>query len=76
LAYQQAVTRYACRYATAAFSVPGGGIGLRVRYGSGDPIRDQAAWIDGSRGVVIAVGYQEAPSDHAEILALVEQTRR
>ena len=76
LAYQQAVTRYACRYATSAFSIPGGGVGLRIRYGSGDPIRDQAAWVEETRRVVIAIGYRTAPADQSEILRLVDLARR
>jgi hypothetical protein len=75
IAYQKAVTRYACRYATEAFPIPGGGIGLRIQYGSGDPIREQAAWIVGPARAVIAVGYREAPADHHELLDLVEQLR-
>jgi hypothetical protein len=73
--YQRAVTRYACRYATEAFPIPGGGIGLQIRYGSGDPIREQAAWIVGPARAVIAVGHKEAPADHHELLDLVEQLR-
>ena len=73
--YQQAVTRYACRYATEAFRIPGGGVGLRIRYGSGDPIRDQAAWVVGPARTLIAVGYKEAPADHHQLLDLVEQLR-
>lgn len=46
LSYHQAVTAYACRYSSEVFSVPGGGVGLRILYGSGDPVRDQVAWID------------------------------
>lgn len=75
LSYHQAVTAYACRYSSEVFSVPGGGVGLRILYGSGDPVRDQVAWIDGNRRVVIAIGYQDDSADHREILDLVEQAR-
>jgi hypothetical protein len=75
LDYQVAVTRYACRYATEAFRIPGGGVGLRIRYGSGDPIRDQAAWVVGPARTIIAVGYTAPPADHHQLLHLVEQLR-
>jgi hypothetical protein len=73
--FHQAVTAYACRYSTEQFAIPGGGVGLRILYGSGDPVRDQAAWIDGNRRVVIALGYQDDSADHSEILDLVRQAR-
>jgi hypothetical protein len=73
--FHDAVTAYACRYSTEQFAIPGGGVGLRILYGSGDPVRDQAAWIDGSRRVVIALGYQDDTADHSEILELVRQAR-
>ncbi len=73
--YHQAVTAYACQYSTELFSVPGGGVGLRILYGSGDPVRDQVAWIDGTRRVVIAIGYQDDSADHSEVLQLVKQAR-
>jgi hypothetical protein len=73
--FHEAVTAYACRYSTEQFAIPGGGVGLRILYGSGDPVRDQAAWIDGNRRVVIALGYQDDSADHSEILDLVRQAR-
>jgi hypothetical protein len=73
--YHRAVTRYACQYSNEAFDVPGGGVGLRIRYGSGDPIRDQVAWIDGGHRLVIAIGYRDPPDDHSEVLALVAEGR-
>jgi hypothetical protein len=73
--FHQAVTAYACRYSTEQFAIPGGAVGLRILYGSGDPVRDQAAWIDGNRRVVIALGYQDDSADHSEILDLVRQAR-
>jgi hypothetical protein len=75
LSYHEAVTAYACRYSSEVFPVPGGGVGLRILYGSGDPVRDQVAWIDGNRRVVIAIGYQDDSADHREVLDLVEQAR-
>lgn len=75
LDFQRAVTHYACRYAKEAFPIPGGGVGLRIRYGSGDPIRDQAAWVVGPARVVIAIGFRNAPPDHQQIAELVRQLR-
>jgi hypothetical protein len=74
--YHRAVTRYACQYRNETFDVPGGGVGLRIRYGSGDPIRDHVAWIDAGHRVVIAIGYREPPADHSEVLAMVAEARR
>ena len=73
--YHRAVTAYACSYSTETFEVPGGGVGLRIRYGSGDPIRDQVAWVEANHRFVIAIGYQEAPADHADALRLAAMTR-
>jgi hypothetical protein len=69
------VTAYACSYSVGTFEVPGGRVGLRIRYGTGDPIRDQVAWTDGNHRVLIAIGYQEAPADHAEVLSLAASLR-
>jgi hypothetical protein len=73
--YHLAVTDYACRYSSESFAVPGGGVGLRINYGSGDPVRDQVAWIDGNRRVVIAIGYRDDSGDHREILEFVARAR-
>lgn len=73
--YHRAVSEYACRYSTESFAVPGGGVGLRIHYGSGDPFRDQVAWIDGNRRILIAIGYRDDSRDHGEILDLVDRTR-
>jgi len=73
--YHRLVTTYACRYSNETFDVPGGGVGLRIRYGSGDPIRDQVAWTDGNHRLLVAIGYVEAPADHAEILSLAARVR-
>lgn len=75
LSFHQAVSAYACRYSTEAFAVPGGGVGLRIRYGSGDPFRDQVAWVDGNRRILIVIGYRHDSLDHSEILNLVDRTR-
>lgn len=74
--YQQAVTGYACRYSSQTFAVPGGGVGLRILYGSGDPVRDQVAWIDGNLRIVMAIGYRDDVRDHSEVLLLVARTRQ
>ena len=73
--YHRTVTEYACRYSPASFAVPGGGVGLRIHYGSGDPFRDQVTWVDGNRRIVIALGYRDDSHDHTEILDLVDLTR-
>jgi hypothetical protein len=73
--YHRLVTAYACSYSTETFDVPGGGVGLRIRYGSGDPIRDQVAWTDGNHRLLIAIGYQEAPANHTEALRLAARLR-
>jgi hypothetical protein len=73
--YHRRVTAYACSYSSETFDVPGGGVGLRIHYGSGDPIRDQVAWTDGNHRLLIAIGYQEAPADHAEVLSLAARLR-
>lgn len=73
--YHLAVTDYACRYSSESFPVPGGGVGLRINYGSGDPVRDQVAWIDGNRRVVIAIGYRDDSGDHHEVLGWVARAR-
>jgi hypothetical protein len=74
--YQQAVTAYACRYSSDTFEVPGGGVGLRILYGSGDPVRDQVAWIDGNHRIVMAIGYRDDSLDHSEVLDLVTRGRQ
>jgi hypothetical protein len=74
-AYHRAVTAYACRYSTEAFGVPGGGVGLRIRYGSGDPVRDQVAWVDANRRFVVAIGFHDPPAGHAEVLGLAAAGR-
>jgi len=73
--YHRAVTAYACRYSTESFAVLGGGVGLRIHYGSGDPFRDQVAWVEGNRRILIALGYRDDSRDHSEILDLVDRTR-
>ncbi len=73
--YHEAVTSYACRYSSESFVVPGGGVGMRILYGSGDPVRDQVAWIDGSSRIVIAIGYQDDSHDHSEVLGFVARVR-
>jgi hypothetical protein len=73
--YHQEVTGYACRYSSETFAVPGGGVGLRIPYGSGDPIRDQVGWIDGNHRIVMAIGYRDDSHDHGEVLDLVARAR-
>jgi hypothetical protein len=70
--YQAAVTRHACRYANEAFRAPMSGIGLQVRYGTGDPIVEQISWIAGNRRYLVQVSERSVPPDHGRILAILE----
>lgn len=71
--YQRTVTAHACRYANDAFDGPNGGIGLQVRYGTGDPIVEQVSWVDGNRRYVVAVTHLEPPASHDRILRILER---
>lgn len=70
LAYQRAVSRYACRFSTDAFRGPLDGIGLRTNWSRGDPISEQVSWVSGSRRFVVSIRYIEEPDDHARILEI------
>ncbi len=71
---RQAVT-YACRYSYAAFAVPGGGVGLQVRYGTGDPIAEQISWVVGARRMLVSRSFPAPPPMHSLILDLAARTR-
>lgn len=70
LAFQHAVNRYACQFATHAFRAPLGGIGLQVRRAAGDPIEEQVSWVVGSRRYLVSHRAEEVPDDHARIMRL------
>jgi hypothetical protein len=71
---RQAVT-YACGYANVAFAVPGGGVGLQVRYGTGDPISEQVSWVVGARRMLVSRTFLAPPATHALVLDLAARTR-
>ena len=71
-AYQAQVTRHACQYANEAFEAPMGGIGMQVRYGTGDPIVEQISWVAGNRRYLVSVTEDAAPADHRRILAILD----
>ncbi len=75
-AYQLAVTRYACAFATEHFDAGMGAVGLRIRYGSGDPYADQVSWVSGAYRVVVARTFGDPPpAGHGEVLRLAEVAR-
>lgn len=69
--YQRTVTNHACTYANEAFEGPNGGIGLQVRYSTGDPIVEQVSWVDGNRRYLVGVTHLEAPATHDRILRVL-----
>jgi hypothetical protein len=75
LQYQDRVTRYACRFANLAFGHPSGGVGLQVRYATGDPIVEQISWVTGTRRIVVSISLLEVPRDHERIIAIASQYR-
>ena len=72
--YQAAVTRHACQFANEAFRAPMSGIGLQVRYSTGDPIVEQISWIAGNRRYLVQVSERGIPPDHGRILAILESS--
>lgn len=76
MAYQRAVTRYACGFATEEFDDAGGGLGLRIRYRTGDPFADQLSWVDGTYRIVVSRTFgEQPPADHAYVIRMAEATR-
>jgi hypothetical protein len=71
LDYQRKVTSHACTYANEAFEGPNGGIGLQVRYSTGDPIVEQVSWVDGTRRYLVGVTHLEPPSTHDRVLRIL-----
>lgn len=73
LRFQAAVNRYACGFANEAFGTLRQGIGLQVRWSTGDPIEEQVSWVSGSRRYLVSVGHTDPPTDHARVLAIAER---
>lgn len=71
VAYQRRVTSHACTYANEAFEGPNGGIGLQVRYSTGDPIVEQVSWVDGNRRYLVGVTHLEPPATHERVLRIL-----
>jgi hypothetical protein len=69
-AFHRAMTAYACGYSNQAFVGPADSVGLRVLYGTGDPIREQLTWVDGTMRVQVSRSFETEPADHAEIVRL------
>jgi len=55
---------YGCTFANASFSAPAGGVGLQVRYETGDPIVEQVSWVSGKRRFLVTVGHGAPPPGH------------
>ncbi|MEX2011478.1 MAG: hypothetical protein WEF51_04480, partial [Chloroflexota bacterium] len=68
--FHRQMTDHACPFANGAFPGQLNGVGLQVRYGSGDPIVEQIAWVDGSRRILVSRSFTQTPADHASILDL------
>jgi hypothetical protein len=75
LFYHRTVSRYACQFANAAYGSADGGLGLEVRYSTGDPISEQIAWVDGARRFVVSRTYLAVPADLEQILELAARVR-
>lgn len=70
LAFHRAFTAYACRFSIATFAGPAAAVGLRVRYGTGDPFREQLTWVDGVMRVQVSRSFETEPTDHSDIVNL------
>ena len=70
--YQRQVTQHACQFANEAFEAPMGGVGLQVRYGTGDPIVEQVSWVAGNRRYVVSVSEAAPPPHHERVLGIFE----
>jgi hypothetical protein len=69
-AFHRAFTAYACRFSSQAFAGPADAVGLRVRYGTGDPFREQLTWVDGTMRVQVSRSFETEPIDHSDIQTL------
>jgi len=76
LSFHRDVNRYACRFSNEAFSGPSNGIGLQVRWSSGDRIVDQISWVSGPRRYVVSVGALAPPADHHRVQRLADHVLR
>ena len=71
-AYQAQVNRHACLFSNDAFEAPMGGVGLQVRYATGDPLVEQVSWVAGNRRYLFSVTELAPPSNHRRILAIAD----
>ncbi len=74
-AFDRQMVTYACRYSNMAFAVPGGGVGLQIRYGTGDPIAEQISWVVGARRLLLSRTFLAPPATHGLVLDLAARTR-
>ncbi len=74
-AFDRQMVTYACDYSNMAFAVPGGGVGLQVRYGTGDPIAEQISWVVGARRMLVSRTFLAPPATHGLVLDLAARTR-
>ena len=73
--YQEMVTRYACQFANLGFGHPEGGVGLQVRYSTGDPIVEQISWVEGSRRYVVSLSLLAPPAAHDRVIEITSRYR-
>lgn len=73
LRFQAVTNRYACGFANEAFGTLRQGIGLQVRWSTGDPIEEQVSWVSGNRRYVVSVSHRAPPTDHSRILEIAER---
>ena len=74
-AFDRSMADHACGYSNEAFGAPGGGVGLQIRYGSGDAIHEQIAWVVGARRMLVSRTFLAPPADHRDILDLAARAR-
>jgi len=74
-AFDRSMVLHACAYSNTAFEVPGGGVGLQIRYGTGDPIHEQISWVVGARRLLVSHTFLVVPATHSIILDLAARTR-
>jgi hypothetical protein len=74
-AFDRSMIIHACGYSNTAFEVPGGGVGLQIGYGTGDPIHEQISWVVGARRLLVSHTFLTAPATHCVILDLAARMR-
>ncbi len=74
-AFDRSMVSHACAYSNTAFEVPSGGVGLQIRYGTGDPIHEQISWVVGARRLLVSRTFLVTPATHSVILDLAARTR-